>query len=138
MKKFLYSLFYGTGQAMENEAQYSFARENLPKEQFEKLHHSRRCLCAMQAVPFVLLAIFLICVFLFVPTEEKINGSATMRETYLLFGTTIFIFFLIFWLILSQFVGGGRLWVKYAAWFRRSADPVGDLPKLLEILDGKK
>ena len=138
MGKFLHSLLYGAGHAMEDDAQYRFAEENLSKEQFDKLRASRRRLCVIQAIPLGLLAVYLICVFLFAPAEEKTAGYATGLETWLLFGLAFFVFFYAVWLILSQFVGGGRLWVRYAAWYRRSIDHMGDLPELLKILDGQK
>ena len=55
-----------------------------------------------------------------VPPEVVPNGYASRRETFLIFGAAGFLFFYIFWLVLSQFVVG-KLWHKYARWYRKES-----------------
>lgn len=118
------------GHVLESKAQLDYARGNLSKEHFDKLYRSRRSLVIFQAIPWILFAVGILCVFLFVPAQEVPYGHASMRETMLLFGAVFFIFFYMFWLIISQFVVG-KLWHKYVKWYKK-AGTMAELYRLLK------
>lgn len=114
---------------LENQVPLQFAKENLPPEQFNRLFRSRRQLLWFQVFPWILAALGLILVLIFVPSEETLPGHASRRETILLFGSMFYIFFYGFWLILSQFLVG-KLWHRYVKWFRKG-DSIEKLYQLL-------
>lgn len=128
MLKSLFHADYAMAHLAENKALLAFAKEKLSKEDFDKLNKSRRNLIIFQMIPHILLVIEIICVFLFVPYQEVPKGYANQRETIILCSTALYIFFLTFWLILSQFLVG-KLWHKYVKWFRKS----GDISKFYQL-----
>lgn len=115
----LYRALYILSLHKEQKELLGYARNNLSAEDFEKLKSSRKHLIIFQSVPTIAIITVVITTLIFVPYEEVPKGYANLQVTILLFSTVIYIFFLVFWLILSQLLFRRALWHNYVKWFRQ-------------------
>lgn len=121
LKSFLRNLYnarMALAHLQENSEQLRFAKDHFEGERLDKLLQSRKRLIIIQIIPWPLFLVFIIGTLLFVPNNEVTHNCVWSRDLVLLAGVVLFVPFLFIWLILSQFIGGGRLWVRYAKWLR--------------------
>lgn len=130
----LYRALYILSLHKEQKELLGYARNNLSAEDFEKLKSSRKHLIIFQSVPTIAIITVVITTLIFVPYEEVPKGYANLQVTILLFSTVIYIFFLVFWLILSQLLFRKTLWHNYVKWFKRK----GTIDELYLLFSGNQ